>query len=162
LTDDPDPISFVRSSDVDSAQHVPCRIKPERGQVTEDDVQSSASEYWRVFHEDELRSNFANNASELSPESGAFSRQSESSSGDRDVLAREASRYDINNSSPRLSVKRANVIPDRERTKESVVLSLSQDRCGISISFNRANGLPSEEMSSQDSSSSACEKSQLI
>jgi len=162
LPENPNPVSLVRSSDVGSAQSDPCRIIPERPKIGEDDVQSSTNERWRVFHEDESRSNIANNTSELPPESGTLSGQPESSSGNGDILAREAARNDVNNSSPWLCVKRANVIPDRERTKESVVLSLSQDRSGISISFNRANGLPSEEMPSENPSSSACEKSQLI
>jgi hypothetical protein len=52
---------------VASSQDIPSRVIPERGQITEDDAESPNSEIWRVLHERECGSYFANDASELGP-----------------------------------------------------------------------------------------------
>jgi hypothetical protein len=78
------------------------------------------------------------------------------------VLAGKASRYNVNNSAPRLSVKGAYVIPNRERRENFVILSGAQYACGIGFPFNGANGSPSEQLSTENASTSAREKSQLI
>jgi hypothetical protein len=67
LPDDPDPRPDVGSSGVVRSEHSPFRIEPHRGQVTEDDVKPSKSEHWRVLHEHESGSNFANDSRHLSP-----------------------------------------------------------------------------------------------
>lgn len=66
-SNDPHSISEVRGADVMSSQHIPPRIIPERGQVTEDDSESPSSEHWAVLHEHERGSHLANDASELAP-----------------------------------------------------------------------------------------------
>jgi hypothetical protein len=104
--------------------HSPPRIIPHRGQVSENDSESPRSESWRVFHEHVSGSNFANDAGELSPEPGAFAVQPGPVSCDAGVLARESSRYHVNNAAPWSSVKGADVIPDRERREVSGVLSV--------------------------------------
>jgi hypothetical protein len=73
--ENPDSLSSMRSANGGRSQHSPFRIVPERGQVSEDNVESSTSESWGVFHEDESRSNLANDASHLPPESGPFSAE---------------------------------------------------------------------------------------
>jgi hypothetical protein len=47
----------------------PARIIPQRGKVTEDHGKSSLNKQWAVFHEDEARSNFTDNARHLGPQS---------------------------------------------------------------------------------------------
>jgi hypothetical protein len=79
-----------------------------------------------------------------------------------DVLAGKPARYNVNNSSPRLAVKGAYVIPNRERRENFVILSGAQYACGIWFPFNGTNGSPSEQLSPENASTSACEKSQLI
>jgi hypothetical protein len=41
-------------------------------------------------------------------------------------------------------------------------LSLRQNLCGVGITLNGAHGSPSKELASENASTSACEKSQLI
>jgi hypothetical protein len=79
-----------------------------------------------------------------------------------DVLARESSRYNLHNSSPRLSVKCPYVIPNRERRENPVILSGAQYACGIGFPFDCTNGSPAKQLAAEYSSTSACEKSQLI
>jgi hypothetical protein len=67
LPDDPDSLPDVRSSGIVRSEHSPFRIEPHRGQVTEDDVKPSKSEHWRVLHEHESGSYFANDSRHLSP-----------------------------------------------------------------------------------------------
>jgi hypothetical protein len=100
------------------------RIVPHRGQVSENDSEPPRSESWGVFHEDVSGHHFANDAGELSPESGALAINSRSAAGEADVLAREAARYHVNNASPWSSVKGSHVIPNGERREMSGVLSV--------------------------------------
>jgi hypothetical protein len=67
MRDDPDSLPPMRSANVGRSQDSPLRIVPERGQFSENDVEASTSESWRVFHERESRSNLANDASHLPP-----------------------------------------------------------------------------------------------
>jgi hypothetical protein len=144
------------------SEHSPLRIVPQRGQVTEHGVESAKSEGWGVFHEDVTGHHLANDSGELSPESGAFAGDPGSASSNGYVLTGKAARYDVNTASPRASVKGANVVPDWERVKRPVVLPRSQDRSGIGVTLNGADGSPSEQSSAENSATSACEKSQLI
>ncbi|MBB1617253.1 hypothetical protein A9978_32865 [Pseudomonas sp. UMC65] len=41
-------------------------------------------------------------------------------------------------------------------------MSLRQNLCGVGITFNGADGAPSEEVAAEYSATSTCEKSQLI
>jgi hypothetical protein len=73
-------------------------------------------------------------------------------------LAREAARNDVNTASPRLSVKGANVIPDREGRQNSFILSLDKYACGIWVLLDGADGSPPEEFSPEDSPACTCEE----
>jgi hypothetical protein len=112
---DPDPLTQMRGAAVGRGKHVPASIKPERGQVAENDSESSRSERWAVLHSHPLGSHFANHAGELSPEPGSLAVDAGAGAGDADVLAREAARNAVSNASPRSAVKGAHVIPYRER-----------------------------------------------
>jgi hypothetical protein len=108
----------------------------------------------RQYLTDDSRHVFPHAAS-LAFDAGAFS-------GGADVLARESSRHHVNTASPRPSVKGLNVIPDRERRQASVILAGNQDACGVGVPLDSAHGAPSKEMSTEDASTSAREKSQLM
>jgi hypothetical protein len=77
-------------------------------------------------------------------------------------LARKSPRYNVNNSSPRLSVKGLYVIPNRERREKPVILSGAQYACGVLFPFDSADCSPSEEFSPKDAASSSCEQSEFI
>jgi len=79
-----------------------------------------------------------------------------------DVLAGKAARYDFSNASPWCSIKGLYVIPNRESREKSVILPGAQYACWVGFPFNGANCSPSKELTPKYSSTSACEKSQLI
>jgi len=74
-----------------------------------------------------------------------------------DVLARESSRYHVNNAAPWSSVKGANVIPNREGREKAVILSCDKNACGVWLSLNGANGAPSDKLPAKYSATSARE-----
>jgi hypothetical protein len=96
------------------------------------------------------------------PHTASLSFDACSFSGGADVLAREASRHHINTASPWASVEGLNVIPDRERVEASVVLPGDQNIPCVGVPLDGADGAPSEELAPEYSSTSACEKCQLI
>jgi hypothetical protein len=145
-----------------SGKHSPSSIKPHRGKVSKDSLKSSNKEGWRVFHEHESWSNFINHARHFSPKSAAFAIESSPLSGCAQVLAGEPARHHVNKSAPRPSVKGANVIPDRERRKNFIVLALAQNPNCVGLPFNGADGSPSEQLAAEYSATSAREKCQLI
>jgi hypothetical protein len=145
-----------------SAEHSPPSIEPHFGQIPENSVESPNNEACRVFHDDVARSNFANDAGHFQPESAFLSVKSGFWPRAADVLTRESSRYHLSNSVPRSSVKRANVIPDREGGQRSVVLTCKQYALAAVVFFDGAHSSPSKEFASENSSTSAREKSQLI
>src|SRR5687767_11204476 len=119
-----------------SAQHAPSRIKPQLGQVPENNSKPPRSEYWAVLHERVSWSNLANDPNRLSPESTLGAVDSDSRLiGLADVLARKAARNDINNSAPRAAVKGSHVRPNGESFENSIVLPLRKNGCCVSINF---------------------------
>lgn len=158
----PDAVSLMRRSSVASPEHSPPRIIPQRGQVSENASKPARSEHWGVLHEDEARSYFANDPRHLSPEAGAGAVNAGALSCRADILARESARHHANTASPWSSVKGAHVIPDRERREAPVVLASHENACGVGIALDGADGSPSEQVTAEDASTSAREKSQLI
>ena len=160
----PDPFPLVRGGNVMRSHNSPPCIKPHFGKVTEDGSKSSAhSKHWTILDEHPFsRTHFIDNSRHVLPHTGSLSVNPCSFSGGADVLAGKASRYDINTASPRSSVKGLNVVPDRERRQRAIVLSVHQDGSCVGVPFHSADGPPSKEMSSENSSTSACEKSQLM
>jgi hypothetical protein len=98
----------------------------------------------------------------VGPHAGSLSVDSCTLSCDADVLTGKSSRYDINTASPRATVKGANVIPNRERRENSVILSGGKYACGVGVPLDGAHGSPSEQVPAEYASTSAREKSQLI
>jgi hypothetical protein len=56
-----------------------------------------------------------------------------------------------------IEISIANVIPDRERRKNSIVLSLEQNPNSVGLVFNGADGSPPEQLSAKYSATSARE-----
>jgi hypothetical protein len=148
----------VAISKVGCAVHSPLRIVPHRGQVSENNVKSPRSEYWAVLHEDVARSYFANDPRHVLPHPATLSGDACPFSGAADVLARKASRYHVNKSAPRSSVKGLNVIPNRERREKAFILPSGKYSGGIGFPFDGADGSPSKQLSAKDTPSGPCEK----
>jgi len=115
------------SAGVIRSHNSPRRIIPHLGKVTEDDGKSSSHKQRAVFHEDEARAYFADNARHLTPEPGPGSGDPGSFPGCGNVLARESARNHVNNSSPWSSVKCTDIVPNRERGKHTIVLTCEQN-----------------------------------
>jgi hypothetical protein len=77
-------------------------------------------------------------------------------------LAGKAARNDVNTASPRSAVKGADVIPDRERFKRPVVLTPQQYASCIFVELDGADGSPPKQSPSENATTSAREKCQLI
>jgi hypothetical protein len=61
-----------------------------------------------------------------------------------------------------MTVKGLNIIPNRERREKTVILSGAQYACWVGFPFDCTDCSPSKEFAAKYSSTSACEKSQLI
>jgi hypothetical protein len=105
------PLPPVRRAHVACAEHIPRRIEPELGQVTEHLSESppvvSGKEPKDVLHEHEARSNVSNDPAILTPEARPLAAEARALSGEADVLAREAAADDVN---PRESVDGTDVV----------------------------------------------------
>jgi hypothetical protein len=162
FANDPDSFSPVRSSGLFSRNNSPFRVIPQRGKISRDDVKPSSSESWGIFQEDVCGSNFANDSSHFTPQSGFFPIfDAGSAPCHADVLTGKPARYNVNNSSPRLSVKGANVIPNREMREYSVVLPCDKYACCVFVDFNGADGAPPKQVSAEDSAACSGEQGEL-
>ena len=153
----PEAVPLVRGANVGSSQHCPPAVIPERGQITEDSVESSSKERWAVLHEREAGSNLANDPRHVGPHSAALSFDAGALAGNADVLAREAARNHVNSPTPSSSVKGANVAPDRERREKAVILSGGKYASGIGLPLDGTDAAPPEQLAREYSATSACE-----
>jgi hypothetical protein len=153
----PDSLALVGSAGVDSAQHSPARIIPQRGQVSENSSKPARSEDWGVFHEDVAGSNLANDSGHLSPEAGAGASDAGASAGGGDILTRKAARNHVNNSTPGSPVKGSHVVPDGEGGEAAVVLAGEEDAAGVGVDFDGADSAPPEELAAEYAATCACE-----
>lgn len=158
------PYSFtlVKRPGIERVEHSPFRIVPQRGQVPENNVKPPRSECWAVFHKRESGSYFPNDPRHVRPHTGAITGNSRSFARCADILAREASRYHVNNSAPWSSVKGLNVVPNRERRENTFILPEGKYSCGVGHPLDGANGSPSKKVSAKYPSTNAREKCQLI
>jgi len=154
----------VVGTNIVRSQHTPLRIIPAFVQAAEDNIKSSPNKERGILHEDVFRSYLPNDTEHLEPEGRLFTGNPGSVSGGADILAREPSRHHINNASPRSSVKRSDVIPNRERgqvrqsVSDSVVLSLYKYRSTVGVEFDCTHAAVSAEQSAKYASTNACEK----
>jgi hypothetical protein len=153
----PDSLSLVRGANGGCSQNSPLRIEPQRGQVPENSSKSPRSEHWRVLHKHKSGAYFANHPGHVKPHSASGAVNARALACGADVLAWEAARNNVNSSCPRSSVKGLNVIPYRERLKQSVVLSGEQYPSSVGVPLHGAHGSPSNGTAAENSSTSARE-----
>lgn len=110
-------------ADVASSEHTPPRRIPHTGKVLEDGDKSASAKVRGVFREDKARPYLANDARVLAPEAATLSSEPGSCSGALDVLAGEPAADDVDVSSPRAPVERADIVPDGELGEETVSLA---------------------------------------
>lgn len=89
-------VAPVRGANGGSRDAIPFRVIPARGQVPEYPVQSPRKEGWNVFHDDDARSNHANDPGVFAPQAGPLSVDTRPGTGDADILAGEPPADDIN------------------------------------------------------------------
>jgi len=154
----PDSLAKVGRADIGSSQHSPSRIKPQGGQVAENNSESARSENWRVFHERIAGSYFTDDSRHFQPEAGSLAVDAGALAGGADVLAGKAARYHVNKSAPWPSVKGAHVIPNRERREKAIILAGAQYACGIGVVFDGADGAPAEEVAAEYAATSPSEE----
>lgn len=65
----PDAFPAMGRTRIGCGYNFPFRIEPERGKVSEDDIESAKSEHWAVFNECEAGSYHPQDAGEFAPES---------------------------------------------------------------------------------------------
>jgi hypothetical protein len=157
----PNPLPPVRGATVVCSQHTPLRIVPELGQVSEYASKPSRSEHWAVFHEDESWSYLTNDPRHVPPEPASLPLDAGPLASCADVLAGKAARNDVNTASPWASVKGSDVIPDRERRQDSIVLARNEYVPGVGFALDGADCSPAEEMSTEDAATSAREEREL-
>jgi hypothetical protein len=116
----------------------PLRVIPDSGKVSENDVDSSIKESCDIFHEHDPRSKRANEARELSPESGSFSVNSSAKTSMADVLAWESAADGIDADSVEIQSfcrELANVAVDGDAWP-----SASKDSLAVVLDFAEGNG----------------------
>lgn len=99
LGNKPKPVPYVRGANVGCWYAVPIRIIPERGQGSENGIQSSMKQRRDVLHDDEAGSKLANEAGIFKPKARTLASHSGAFPGAADVLAGEPSADDIDGNS---------------------------------------------------------------
>jgi hypothetical protein len=77
------------------------------------------------------------------------------------LLARVAASDDVHQAAKRSSVKRANIVFDREHGEHTVELPLKQGFTTPLAEFNRCDGFPSAEVTAVEPSSTAGEQGEF-
>jgi hypothetical protein len=142
----PYPFSFVFRAHVGCAKHVPFRIVPERGQVTQNPAKSKPGKFRGILHERVSWSNLANDSRHVSPHSRPLAVDSCALSGCADVLAWKSAGDDINPTEPWLAVECLHVVPNWETRQDSVSLAGKQYAPRVVCPFDGANRSPSHKM----------------
>jgi hypothetical protein len=93
---DEDAFSSMWRTHVGRSKHIPLRIVPARGQVSENCPESTSNESCDVFHEDETGSKNANDSRIFRPQPRASAADALSRASVADVLAREAATDEVN------------------------------------------------------------------
>jgi hypothetical protein len=153
----PHSFSQVRCSNFARSEDTPLCVVPQAVKVLEHAGKSASAQVRRIFDEDKGGANLADDADHLEPQSAALALEALARAGGADVLARKAARNDVNNSAPWSSVKGADVVPDRERLEDAVVLALREDLSPVRFDLDGADGSPAEELSPEYAAASARE-----
>jgi len=150
------PLSVVQQSVLATAKQSPSCIHPHAGKVCNDSVESSNSKHWRVFNECEAGSYFANDSPHFSPKAGTLAAQSSALSGAANVLTREPSAHNVNESAPRLAVEGSHVIPDGKLGQNAIALSLQEDFAAVRFNLDSTDAGMSEKDAAEDTAPCSC------
>ena len=161
VAQDPNSLADVGSTGIIRPHDTPFRIEPQDGQVPENSSKPSTSEHWGVLHEDELRSNLANDPSKFSPEPAALTVDPNAPARRTDVLARESSAHDVNAPGPRGSIEGFDIIPDGEPGQESVSLAGEENPARVLLQLDGAHRDMAKKDSSEDSAPGSGEEMQF-
>jgi hypothetical protein len=91
------------------------------------------------------------------PHGRSFAVDSIALARDADVLAREAARYDVHQTTPWLSIECLHIVPDWEGVEASIVLPCGKASPCMVVPFDGAHGAESAEESTEYAAASACE-----
>ena len=141
---------------------IPSDIKPALGQVPENGSKVRVSkETWDVFQQAESRSHLTNDPDGVGPQvAGIVFAFLLTGNGER--LTGKTCRNHVNPSSPWASVKSSDIVPDGEGIEVAFFLSPKEDFSAVRIDLNSAHCPESKQDRSENSSTSASEKCQLI
>ena len=115
-----DSITEVRGADGCRRNVVPFRSPPALGQRGEDSIKPArGKEAWDVLHEEVARSNLANDPPDFIPEPSLVG-DPPPLAGEGVGLAGESSSDEIHRATPRATVKRGEIVPDRRRIQGRV------------------------------------------
>jgi hypothetical protein len=109
-----------------------------------------------VFDERVPRTDFADDAGEIGPQSRPSSSDACTLAGARDVLAWEAARDDVDASAPRQPVEGPHVVPDRESWQTPIPLARKQDATSVFVDLDSADGAKSAGKPSEYAASCPC------
>jgi hypothetical protein len=143
-------------------EYHPLRIVPDGGKVFEDSDEAASSQEGAVFDEDVTRFNFPNDSGIFSPQAASAAGEPGAVASRANVLAWKPARYDVNSSAPRSSVEGTYIVPNGERWKVPVILSLHESSRAKGADFHSSDCPPAQQNTAENSASSACEKCQLI
>jgi hypothetical protein len=108
-----------------------------------------------------LRSYLANDSGHLRPESTTLAVDAGTAARFADVLTREASGDNIDETTPASTVESVDVWPDREWIKEAIILALHKNLLTVIVDFDSAHSAPAKKFPAEDSATGACEECEL-
>jgi hypothetical protein len=165
---DPEPLPEVGGTGVGSSQHSPPDIKPQRGQVTDDGAEVPmrlSKETWDVLQQHPAGSNDAKDIPRLWPQVPVVVGP-ETLARDRERLAWESGRNDVNQALIRLGVpftdECSDIAEDRGLWDESVFDSLGDDSLTVVIGLYVPYRGPAQEMGPKEPTAGACEQGEFI
>lgn len=157
----PDSVAAMWGANVGRSQHTPFRIEPEAGKPLKDSDKSASAQVGRILDEDPRRLDLSDDPLELKPEATPSASEPCASAGGADVLAGKSATDDVDSPSPWPPVEGAHVVPDREPGEEPVALPGEEHTPAIRVKFDGANGVPSKDSASENSSPGPRKKCQL-
>lgn len=125
-TEDEESLAEVRRSDVTRGEHTPARIEPEVGQRPENSVKPTPKKPGDILKEDICGSHLAKDPGDVGEEPSLVG-DTASLAGRRMRLAREAGSDEIHMPTPRATVERSKIRPDRSRVQGSFLHARDQE-----------------------------------
>jgi hypothetical protein len=150
VSQQPDPFASVRCANGGRREQTPFRIEPEVGKLGEDVRQPESNKLGDVLQEDEGRSHVSDDPGDVGPEPSLVIDTS-TLPGLREGLAGEAGSDEIHASTPRSSVERDEVRPDRRLIQVRVVHPRHESgRCvGVPLNVSHGSGVDAGESQSE-------------